>query len=160
MQGWLDLRGPAACVRAVDGARACCVRDRREPAKDLQIDPRRAWRPSAANEDDKTIERLRRTDRQRKDREGRPHQGADRARRRLCAQGHDRPRHRRLRRVLRLDPTLADVFNARGELWRKKGDRPKALADFGAAIKLNPDHAVGARPITSRWRRNWNGSAR
>ena len=28
----------------------------------------------------------------------------------------------------------------RGELWRKKGDRPKALADFGMAIKLNPDH--------------------
>jgi hypothetical protein len=28
--------------------------------------------------------------------------------------------------VLRLDPTLADIFNARGELWRKKGDRPKA----------------------------------
>ena len=44
--------------------------------------------------------------------------------------------------VLRLDPTLADVFNARGELWRKKGDRPKALADFGVAIKLNPDHAA------------------
>ena len=42
--------------------------------------------------------------------------------------------------VLRLDPALADIFNARGELWRKKGDRPKALADFGAAIKLNPDH--------------------
>ena len=33
-----------------------------------------------------------------------------------------------------------DILNARGELWRKKGDRPKALADFGAAIKLNPDH--------------------
>ena len=44
--------------------------------------------------------------------------------------------------VLRLDPTLADIFNARGELWRKKGDRPRALADFGAAIKLNPDHAA------------------
>ena len=28
--------------------------------------------------------------------------------------------------VLRLDPTLADIFNARGELWRKKGDRPQA----------------------------------
>ena len=42
--------------------------------------------------------------------------------------------------ALRLDPTLADVFNARGELWRKQGDRPKALADFGAAIKLNPEH--------------------
>jgi tetratricopeptide (TPR) repeat protein len=44
--------------------------------------------------------------------------------------------------VLRLDPTLADIHNARGELWRKKGDRPKALQDFGAAIRLNPDHAA------------------
>jgi tetratricopeptide (TPR) repeat protein len=42
--------------------------------------------------------------------------------------------------VLRLDPTLSDIFNARGELWRRKGDRPRALADFAAAIKLNPDH--------------------
>jgi tetratricopeptide (TPR) repeat protein len=42
--------------------------------------------------------------------------------------------------VLQLDPTLADIFNIRGELWRRKGDRPRALADFGAAIKLNPDH--------------------
>jgi tetratricopeptide (TPR) repeat protein len=42
--------------------------------------------------------------------------------------------------VLRLDPTLADIFNARGELWRRKGDRPRALADFGAAIKLNHNH--------------------
>lgn len=44
--------------------------------------------------------------------------------------------------VLRLDPALADIFNARGELWRRKGDRPRALADFGAAIKLNPDHSA------------------
>jgi tetratricopeptide (TPR) repeat protein len=42
--------------------------------------------------------------------------------------------------VLRLDPSLADIFNARGELRRRKGDRPHALADFGAAIKLNPRH--------------------
>jgi tetratricopeptide (TPR) repeat protein len=42
--------------------------------------------------------------------------------------------------ALRLDPGLADIFNARGELWRKKGDRPRALADFGAALKLNPQH--------------------
>jgi tetratricopeptide (TPR) repeat protein len=42
--------------------------------------------------------------------------------------------------VLRLDPSLSDIFNARGELWRKKGDRPRALADFAAAIRLNPDH--------------------
>ena len=44
--------------------------------------------------------------------------------------------------ALLLDPTLADIFNARGELWRKKGDRRRALADFAAAIKLNPDHTV------------------
>jgi tetratricopeptide (TPR) repeat protein len=44
--------------------------------------------------------------------------------------------------VLRFDPTLADIFNARGELWHKKGDRPHALADFAAALKLNPDHAA------------------
>jgi tetratricopeptide (TPR) repeat protein len=39
--------------------------------------------------------------------------------------------------ALRLDPSLADLFNARGELWRRKGDRPRALQDFAAAIKLN-----------------------
>jgi tetratricopeptide (TPR) repeat protein len=42
--------------------------------------------------------------------------------------------------VLRLDPALPDIFNARGELWRKKGDRPRALQDFGAAIRLNPQY--------------------
>jgi tetratricopeptide (TPR) repeat protein len=44
--------------------------------------------------------------------------------------------------TLRLDPALADVYNARGELWRRKDDRPRALADFGAAIRLNPQHAA------------------
>ena len=43
-------------------------------------------------------------------------------------------------RALRLDPTLSDIFNIRGELWRRKGDRPRALQDFAAAIKLNPQH--------------------
>jgi tetratricopeptide (TPR) repeat protein len=41
--------------------------------------------------------------------------------------------------ALRLEPQ-ADIYNSRGELWWKRGDRPKALADFTAAIKLNPDH--------------------
>ena len=44
--------------------------------------------------------------------------------------------------ALRLDPTLADIFNARGELRRKKGERPRALQDFAAAIRLSPDHAA------------------
>jgi tetratricopeptide (TPR) repeat protein len=44
--------------------------------------------------------------------------------------------------VLRLDPTMADIFNARGELRRKQGDRPRALQDFAAAIRLKPDHAA------------------
>jgi len=44
--------------------------------------------------------------------------------------------------VLWLDPTLADIYNSRGELWRKTGDRRKALGDFAAALKLKPDHVV------------------
>lgn len=44
--------------------------------------------------------------------------------------------------VLQLDPSLAYIFNARGELWWEKGERPKALADFATAIKLDPDHAA------------------
>jgi tetratricopeptide (TPR) repeat protein len=44
--------------------------------------------------------------------------------------------------ALRLDPTLSDIFNARCELRRKKGDRPRALQDFAAAIRLNPDHSA------------------
>ncbi|MCK1391950.1 tetratricopeptide repeat protein [Bradyrhizobium sp. 1] len=43
-------------------------------------------------------------------------------------------------RALLLDATLADVFNARGELWLKKGDKPKAVQDFGAALKIDPNH--------------------
>ncbi len=42
--------------------------------------------------------------------------------------------------ALRLDPTLGDIFNTRGELWRKKGDRHRALPDFAAAARLNPGH--------------------
>jgi tetratricopeptide (TPR) repeat protein len=44
--------------------------------------------------------------------------------------------------ALRLDSTRADIFNARGELRRGKGDFPRAIADFAAATKLNPQHAA------------------
>ena len=43
-------------------------------------------------------------------------------------------------RALLLDPGLADIWNARGELWLKKGDKPKAVQDFGAALKIDPNH--------------------
>ena len=42
--------------------------------------------------------------------------------------------------VLKLDPTLTDVRNERGELRRATGDRPRALADFTAVLKVRPDH--------------------
>src|SRR6202000_1387094 len=44
--------------------------------------------------------------------------------------------------ALRLDPTLIDIYNARGELWREKDDRPDAVRDFGTALKLDPNNAV------------------
>ena len=44
-------------------------------------------------------------------------------------------------RVLQLDPTLADVHNDRGELWRRKGDRLKAVQDFAAALRIDPANA-------------------
>jgi len=46
--------------------------------------------------------------------------------------------------VVWLDASLAEVYNSRGELWRKTGDRRKALQDFDAALKRNPDF-VAAR---------------
>lgn len=46
--------------------------------------------------------------------------------------------------ALRVDPKQPDALNARGELWRGKGDARKALADFSAALKLKPDH-IAAR---------------
>jgi predicted negative regulator of RcsB-dependent stress response len=36
----------------------------------------------------------------------------------------------------------ADAFNSRGEIFRRKGDKPRALADFGAALKIDPRHAA------------------
>jgi tetratricopeptide (TPR) repeat protein len=111
-----------------------------EPSKDLQVDPAPCVAAVAANDDDKIVavcgalidnEKTGRVDRIKA----------------LTARAAAYARKDMIDRAiadydiaLRLDPTSADVFNARGELWRKQGDRPKALADFGAAIKLNPEH--------------------
>jgi tetratricopeptide (TPR) repeat protein len=111
-----------------------------ETAKDLQIDPAPCLAAAAANDDDKIVplcstvidnEKTAKPDRIKA----------------LIARAGTFERKEMYDSaiadydaVLRLDPTLADIYNARGELWRRKGDRPKAVADFGAALKLNPDH--------------------
>jgi tetratricopeptide (TPR) repeat protein len=115
-----------------------------EPAKDLRIDPAPCIAAAAADDDDKTVSLCGALiDNEKTDK-------ADRIKA-LIARGAAYGRHDTIDRAigdysvaLQLDPALADILNARGELWRKKGDRPKALADFGAVLKLNPNH-LGAK---------------
>ena len=142
MKGCLDIRGIAAASLLWTAFAHAAFATGVEPAKDLQTDPAPCMAAVAANDDDKTIsvcgalidnEKTLRADRIKA----------------LIARAGAYDRKDMIDRaiddydgVLRLDPSQADVFNARGELWRKKGDRPKALQDFGAAIKLNPDHAA------------------
>lgn len=51
--------------------------------------------------------------------------------------------------ALKIDPTLTDVLNMRGELRRATGDRPRALADFTAVLKIRPDHEQARENRTS-----------
>lgn len=132
-----------ACIAALLAAtpdRAQSVT--RDPAGDPQIDPAPCLNAIAANDDDAVIagcgevidnDKTARADRIRA----------------LVARAGAYDRKQQIDRAiadygaaLQLDPTLADVFNARGKLWRRKGDRPRAVADFAAAIKLNPQHAA------------------
>ena len=115
-----------------------------EPAKDLRVDPALCLAAALARDDDKTVAACGALIDNAKT------EKADRIKA-LIARGAAYERKDMADRaiadydgVLRLDPSLADIHNARGELWRKKGDLPKAVADFAAAIKLNPDH-VAAR---------------
>ncbi|MGE0286918.1 MAG: tetratricopeptide repeat protein [Bradyrhizobium sp.] len=113
-----------------------------EPDKNPQLDPGPCLAAASANDHDRIVDRCTELiDNEKTDR-------SDRLKA-LVARAGAFERKDMLDRaiadydvVLRLDPTDADIFNARGELWRRKGDRPKAVADFGAALKLNPDHAA------------------
>lgn len=139
MRGWLTLPGPvAACVLWT--VLAPNVSATGTEPKDVRIDPAPCIAAIAAGDDDKVIDScspLIDHDRTEK---------ADRIKA-LIARGAAYARKDMPERAiadcdaaLRLDPAQADILNARGELWRKKGDLPKALMDFGATLKLNPDH--------------------
>ena len=139
MRGCLNIRHVAVASLLWTALARAAFATGVEPAKDPQIDPAPCVAAAAANDNDRTIgvcgalianEKTARVDRIKA----------------LIARGGAYERKDMTDRaigdydgVLRLDPALADIFNARGELWRKKGDRPKALSDFGMAIKLNPD---------------------
>lgn len=138
------LVGRVVVALALSAAAQAAFATGAEPDKDLKVDPAPCLAAASANDDDRTIAACgplighARTEK------------ADRLKALLArAAAHDR-RNDVDRAIadydaaLMLDAAQADVFNARGELWRRKGERRKALADFGAAIKLNPDH-VSAR---------------
>ena len=142
MRGHPDIRNLlAACLVAMlstHGASATGV----EPAKDLRIDPAPCLAASLAQDNDKTVSVCGALIDNAKT------EKADRIKA-LIARAGAYERTDMIDRAiadydgaLRLDSAQADVHNARGELLRKKGDLPKAVADFAAAIKLNPDHAV------------------
>jgi len=140
MQGFPDIRNLVAAFLLWIGFAYDASATQVEPAKDLRIDPALCLAAALGRDDDRTLNlcgalidnaKTEKPDRikaliaraavyERKDM-------ADRA-----IADYDS--------VLRLDPALADIHNVRGELWRKKGDLPKAVADFAAAIKLNPEH--------------------
>src|SRR5882672_2071754 len=129
----------ALCVALSGHAFAAGV----EPAKDLQLDPAPCVAAAAASDDNDRIISIcsALVDNEKTER-------ADRVKALIARAGAFNRKDMIDRAisdydtVLRLDPGLADIFNARGELWRRRDDRPRALADFGAAIKLNPDHAA------------------
>src|SRR5882757_2024717 len=142
MRGCFDIRDIVAASLLWMAFAQAAFATGAEPAKDVKADPTPCFAAMSAADDDKIIgvcgelldhDRLAKADRIKA----------------LMARGGAFDRKDNIVRAiddyddaLRLDPALADIFNARGELWRRKGSRPKELADFGMAIKLNPDHAT------------------
>jgi tetratricopeptide (TPR) repeat protein len=113
-----------------------------EPGKDPQIDPAPCFAAGAANDDEKIFDLCSKVIDNEKSAK------ADRVKA-LVARAGMFARKDKYSDVIddydaaiRLDPANADLLNARGEIWRKRGNGPKAVADFAAAMKLNPDHAA------------------
>ena len=136
------IAGKVVVALALSAAAHAAFATGAEPDKDMKVDPAPCLAAAAANDDDKIIAVCGPLIGNAKT--AKP----DRLKALLArAAAHDRKNNvdsaiADYDAALMLDTTQADVFNARGELWRRKGERRKALADFGAAIKLNPDHAA------------------
>jgi tetratricopeptide (TPR) repeat protein len=142
MRGCLSIRNIAAVSLLWTALAHSALATGAEPARDVQVDPAACAAAAAADDDGKIInacgelienEKTARADRIK----ALIARGAALGRKDMTDQAIDD-----YDVALRLDPSRADVFNTRGELWRKRGNRPKALADFGTAIRLNPEHPV------------------
>jgi tetratricopeptide (TPR) repeat protein len=110
-----------------------------EPAVDPQADPAPCFAATAANDDDRIMVACGILIDNQKTAKG------DRIKA-LMARARVFSRRNQIDRaiadydsVVWLDASMAEVYNSRGELWRKTGDRRKALQDFDAALKRNPD---------------------
>jgi tetratricopeptide (TPR) repeat protein len=136
------IAGKVLMALALSAAAHAAFATGAEPDKDLKVDPAPCLAAAAANDDDRTIAVCGPLIGNAKTAK------ADRLKAVLArAAAHERKNNvdsaiADYDAALMLDATQAEIFNTRGELWRRKGERRKALADFGAALKLNPDHAA------------------
>jgi lipoprotein NlpI len=54
--------------------------------------------------------------------------------------------------ALKINPNYAEAYNNRGIVYRNKGDYNKAIADFEAVLRIDPNN-IGAKIWLSTTRR-------
>jgi len=57
----------------------------------------------------------------------------------------------KLNKAIRLDPSHAEAYQARGDLWRNKNELDKAIADCTEAIRLDPQLATAYTTRGAAW---------
>ncbi|MBX5494336.1 MAG: tetratricopeptide repeat protein [Bryobacteraceae bacterium] len=67
-----------------------------------------------------------------------------------------------LNEAIRLNPSLAAAYNARGYVYLLLRDYTRAVADFDAAIRLNPRYANAYhnRGVARRALGDWKGASK
>ena len=109
--------------------------------------PRLAWRRSTANDDDKIIAECGALIDNDKTAEGRPHQGADRARRRLRAQGSDSTaRSRTMTRRCGSTPQ-ADIYNVPRRAVVEEGRPAEGAGRFRRRDQAQPGSSGRERQL-------------